>query len=275
MGMKKAASLCVALILGSAFTILVSSWELSGNPQHAADRQPARDRSPASREPEFLADSKPSALLPPVTPTPIDSSGVQPASFEAPDVTPAAEPKLMPAEDSPAPQTPGQTPAEATPGEATPAEPTPAETAPANETSANETSPQGAAATDPPAEATSPDAASAAVATADAVPGDVPSPVATPGDNPAPETKSAADPTPTRIRRLSRRPSRPQAAIVLSRPTRRASPLCRGSKTIAWRCKQPSSSSGICSSCSASRVRPPHRKLSSNNRWPILAIAKN
>jgi hypothetical protein len=144
MGLKKAASLCVALILGSAFAMAVSSWNQGGNPQQAANHQhpiqPGAAPSSASREPEFLANSNPSASLIPATPLPTEPSGAIPASFDEPDASPAAagEPALMPADDASADELPLETPADETPADETPSEETPAAETPADNTPAAE-----------------------------------------------------------------------------------------------------------------------------------------
>ena len=145
MGRNKAVSLCVALVFGSVFAVAVSNWEeqgagpLANGHQHAI--QPAMAESPASRQPELLAESIQRASSPLLPGAQADPAEVVPASFKEPAIA-TVEPALLPV-DGP---TAEPLPAELTPDEPAPAadetpvadraEPTPAEGVPAEESPA-------------------------------------------------------------------------------------------------------------------------------------------
>lgn len=99
MGKKRAASLGVAFILGSALAVGVGSWREPGAAGQASGQQnqPAKAQSPASGQPELLAEQPES-----------DQRGATPASYEEPESTPAATdvPALPPGDRSPAEERP-------------------------------------------------------------------------------------------------------------------------------------------------------------------------
>ncbi len=172
MGRNKAVSLCVALVFGSVFAVAVSNWEeQSAGPLAKGRRnviQQVTAESPASREPEFLAESIRGSSSP-ILPAERSQTG-QPdiASYEGPESSTAAigQPDLMPAPppaelapaemepDQPAPAADGPPAADATPAaESTPAEGAPTEETPATDQPATDDE---AAQSAPPAEPDSP-----------------------------------------------------------------------------------------------------------------------
>jgi hypothetical protein len=160
----------MALILGSAFALLVSTWHPGANPQQAADRQPLADKSSVEREPELLANSNPAGALRSAKPSPSDTSGVVPASFDAPQPAPADAPDLMPAADSPAAVSPvDELPAEA-PADEIQAGETPASIEPADEATADEAPATESAGDETPAAEAPADKTPAAEAPAEAAP---------------------------------------------------------------------------------------------------------
>jgi hypothetical protein len=145
----------MAFIFGSAFAMVVSSWQPIGNPDQVADHQPvvqATAEAPVSREPAFLANSNPAASLSPAAPSQANPSGLIPASFDQPqpNSTDPDAPALLPSDSAPADEMPAKASADEAPADEA--------QKPAVEITADEVSAVESPAVEPPADAIPADA---------------------------------------------------------------------------------------------------------------------